>query len=507
MHLPIMTCPSDIPNLAFEFQMEKPKKMEWCFEGLCPEPRWNVEPDIAIIEKIARANLNIPQDQSCTVTFFSSGAFNKLYRIDYENKQQALLRVTLPVYPGHKTASEVATIRWIHGNTTIPIPKVLASDTTSGDNELGFEWMIVELVPADTAWKKWRKMTFDAKQQLVKDLANYQAQLLQPENKFKGVGSLYGKAHDTGKTVADPSTCSVPAVTHWSGQSWVTGLISSLGGIFSKPTQHPTDRTTNTPASVKSAFQLGPIVSLFFFQGDHVERAIEHGPFKKASDWMRAYLNLILGDQEQELKAAEDEEDIEDIEFVRSLANQLWQLIPTIFPDSNSDDNNNEEETFLAHPDLSSSNILVHDNGQLAGIIDWECTSTVPFWEAIQMPKLLTNGQARHEEPNRDDYPSDDEGSDDEYRTPEELELDSEGKTIIYWEHLMEYEKTKLRQIYQDEMEMLCPGFREKQKAMALQADFHYAVTQIQDAAVCRKLKGWIRDLQNGTPSSLRGDD
>jgi serine/threonine protein kinase len=52
------------------------------------------------------------------------------------------------------------------------------------------------------------------------------------------------------------------------------------------------------------------------------------------------------------------------------------------------------EETgkfYLAHTDLDAQNILVDENGDLTGIIDWEFASTLPPRAADHYPKLLSN--------------------------------------------------------------------------------------------------------------------
>src|SRR5205085_5235795 len=52
------------------------------------------------------------------------------------------------------------------------------------------------------------------------------------------------------------------------------------------------------------------------------------------------------------------------------------------------------EETgkfYLAHTDLDAQNIIVDDNGNLTGIIDWEFASTLPPRAAEHYPKLLSN--------------------------------------------------------------------------------------------------------------------
>jgi aminoglycoside phosphotransferase (APT) family kinase protein len=82
------------------------------------------------------------------------------------------MRITLPVDPSNKTNSEVATNNFVRQNTDIPVPKIFAFDD-SRDNELGFEWILMEMLPGATLERKWRKLSKDAKRDLVKQVAKY----------------------------------------------------------------------------------------------------------------------------------------------------------------------------------------------------------------------------------------------------------------------------------------------------------------------------------------------
>ncbi|KAH8884994.1 hypothetical protein GQ53DRAFT_879280 [Thozetella sp. PMI_491] len=87
------------------------------------------------------------------------------------------MRVSLPVDPGNKTREEVATLRFLLANTTIPVPKVTAFDD-SASNELGFEWILLEPMPGVSAYQRWRKLK----------LADFQAQFF--SYGFRGIGTL-----------------------------------------------------------------------------------------------------------------------------------------------------------------------------------------------------------------------------------------------------------------------------------------------------------------------------
>jgi hypothetical protein len=62
----------------------------------------------------------------------------------------------------HKTNSEVATIIFVHENTDIPVPQIFAFDD-SRESELGFEWILMGILPSGTLRTRWRKLSEDAK--------------------------------------------------------------------------------------------------------------------------------------------------------------------------------------------------------------------------------------------------------------------------------------------------------------------------------------------------------
>jgi hypothetical protein len=146
----------------------------------------------------------------------------------------------------------------------------------------------------------------------------------------------------------------------------------------------------------------------------------------------------------------------------------------------------------LWHDDLSLGNILVDDDGKVTALIDWECVSCKPLWMAAEMPKFLL-GPVREEEPNRDGYgdASDDvNGSDD---------LDDEGKTELYWIHLMEYEQTQLRKFYADKMKQLWPQWKTEVTYAALKLDFFGAVGRCAAGWYLKRTEQWIDAVEGGT--------
>ena len=139
-------------------------------------PRWLVDPDISIIKLLSRSYLQIPADHHLKATFLAEGAFNKLYTISTSGDSAVecqipyVFRVTIPVGPFYKTASEVTTLSYIREHTSVLVPCIIAYSPTA-DNELGFEWILIEKVPSVSLETPWRGMDIEMKERETKEVA------------------------------------------------------------------------------------------------------------------------------------------------------------------------------------------------------------------------------------------------------------------------------------------------------------------------------------------------
>ncbi|TQN68511.1 Altered inheritance of mitochondria protein 9 [Colletotrichum shisoi] len=281
----------------------------WEDGGFDPEPRWTREPSLAAIEEVCRRQLGIGDGASCEVSFYAAGAFNKLYLVQRDDAN-FIMRVSLPVDPGDKTRGEVATLRWLRRWTSAPVPQVFAFDD-SNDNEIGFEWILMELMPGVSAYKRWRSMSMAKKTTLVEEVAEYQTQIRMRQVGFQSIGTLR-----TNKT--------------------------------DEPGQHNEQRESELPLTPCR------MVSLVFFWGDHYDYDVPRGPFRSSHDWLSSFLNIIILDSRAALREAEDKEDEEDAAEAVEVAQKLLALLPRIFPSIQHP----PERSFLWHDDLSLQNIL-----------------------------------------------------------------------------------------------------------------------------------------------------
>ena len=397
-----------------------PRNLSWISELVGSRPCWSTDPSLSTIEQLARQHLALTLDEPCAVTFFTEGAFNKLYSVCAKDNSY-LMRVSLPVDPRWKTLSELATLQFVRETCTALVPSVLAYDADVG-NELGFEWIIMERLPGKTLDHCWKTMSWKAKEQLVRQVVSVLASLY--EHSFSGIGNIFLQ----GKT-----------------------------------------------ASSTTSYHVGRIVSMAFFWDKHYDQDVPRGPFRSSHDWLAARLSFVLNDSADVLGSSEDEDDIEEAEESKALAEQLIRLLPTLFPPHVDA----PEPTVISHDDLSFHNILVDDDGKLTGIVDWECVSAFPLWKACQLPSFLVSPD-RMQRPDPAEYATEEDG------TPNQL----------FFENLREWEQTKLRTIFFEEMELLQTGWVNEYRTAERRADFEFGV-QFCDDEFCRKrVKRWVEQME-----------
>ncbi|KAK4130488.1 kinase-like protein [Trichocladium antarcticum] len=421
--------------------------LAWDDNGLGPEPRWTRDPDIRAVARVCRRHLGIADDTpeaEFGVFFHSDGNFNKLYSVRTA-RGQFMVRVSLPVDPGNKIRGEAATLQLVRRRTDIPVPAVVAFDGTRA-NEIGYEWLLMEKMRGTPAYYCWRKMPMAHKERLAAQAAEFQAQLFRCGNfgdGFRGIGTL------------------------------------GAGSGAEK-------------ATISGNLEPGQIVSSFFFTGARYHYPIPRGPFRSSHDWLRAHLNVIIKEHTAALAEAKSEDDREYAESSLCVARKLLRTLHKIFPAIV----NPSERTVVWHDDLSLRNILVDNHGEITAVIGWECLSTVPRWVASQVPEFL-RGASRETEPDRDCYTDvSDKGRGASGCGDLDDSLDNEGKTELFWIHLMEYEQTRLRNVYAARMRQLRPEWDMEVEEGALKVDFLRAVSRCGSGFYLGRIEQWIDAIE-----------
>lgn len=456
-----------------------------------PEPKWVTEPSIKAIKSIVRKVLHIYETEPVEINFLAQGAFNKLYTIQIKGRHpEHVIRVTLPVDPKVKVESEAATIILLDQHTDIPVPSIIAFDS-SNQNVLGYEWILMKFMRGQMIATAWPTMTWPKKEELVRRVAQSLAQLF--KHRFNGIGNVYlqdsGNSLPVAQPVADP---------------------------MSKDQPHHVDH------------RLGEMVSMQLFWKDRLQQDSKRGPFRTSAEWLTTVLQLIINENREKIEkltsskshtqdpnlevgfglslgpevqlesleetipipalihlldsdSDSDSGEIEDAEKVIELAKRLVEAVPIFFPVSSTDE---AEPTCLYHDDVNMHNILVNseDQSKLSAILDWEFVSSVPLWKACQYPVFL-RGKSRNIKPQRDGY---------FWPDPALVASGEECEQVMYDEHMLEYEQTILRPIFEAEMLKQVPYWSQVREKSVRQADFETAVSWCDSPITWGRVRDWL---------------
>jgi len=358
-------------------------KIEWVHSFLYSQaPEWRCEQDTAIMKAIVSPQLEAHGFGSTDISieFFAGGGFNKLYTItssiaDSDERHECIFRVTMPIDPWYKTESEVATMEYVRRYTSIPVPKVYAYDS-SGDNKLGFEWIMMEKMAGKPLGDYWDievdRFDMNAKLHIARSVAEWVHELSMLV--FDKIGSLY---------------------IDWD--------------------------------SPEPRFKLGRLVHGEFICGDRLGYRVYRGPFRDTEQFYRSVIDIQLQDildpiqrtrfdarmrRIEELEKAEAErEEVEkesdsgsscsngisdlrldwyqeeDFTIVPRACHALLSVLPLILPQ----DAAAREPMTLYYFDMSQRNVLLDDCGNLVGLVDWEIIGTRPYDQLPILPPFMDN--------------------------------------------------------------------------------------------------------------------
>jgi len=102
----------------------------------------------------------------------------------------------------------------------------------------------------------------------------------------------------------------------------------------------------------------------------------------------------------------------------------------------------------------------------------------------------------RETKPDRNCYTDVDKGSDAFHSDDPDDGLDNEGKTELYWIHLMEYEQTQLRKVYTARMRQLRPEWDTEVEEGSLKVDFLGAVSRCSSGFYLRRIEQWVDAIE-----------
>ncbi|KAL9093741.1 MAG: hypothetical protein Q9159_000042 [Coniocarpon cinnabarinum] len=402
-------------------------------------PKFRRDPDESAIQKEAQAKL--PHEGELKLETLGAGSLNKVYKLVSSDGDKAyVFRVACPIDAGSKTKGEVATIKWVKEGCEVPVPEIIAYDSTKS-NLVGYEWILTDYIMGESLEKKFFDLDLAAKQPLVKDFARFMA-------------ATYNDRFSSGQ-------------------------IGTL--------------------SADKDGEVGELVSYFLIKGGHfLEHGSSKGPFHSSADWLHACLDLrekefVSNQRESNLTVPglrHRETALEDIEKILRNIRRLRPYVDMVFT--------GKDETMLYHDDLNEGNILVDEEGRLQAIIDWECVSVVPLWWACQHPGFLV-GWEQEEKPDKTKFGHD--WVPKHKRTKDNVRADGKTSKEIsqkYWEALSAYETTQLRKTFDQEMESQAPGWLKVYTESFLKRKLGDAVLCCDDPLQKEAIRRWLDKLDSG---------
>ena len=492
------------------------------------KPYWTIEPDVSKMENLARNVFGLDSSQKCKVSFMAGGSYNKLYNIttSQHERPDSVFRVIPPVDPINKTETEVATLKFLETKTSIPAPKVIAYGIDCRD--IGFEWILMTKLPGKPLAEVERWMSLEQKIKLVKQLAPHLVELF--KLRFDMIGSLSIK--DMTRLHCRPASPSRPS----HGQVFEVKHVVSQAFFYDN---HINLRFDRGPYRTSKKW-LEERMRLFIYDQEQIINRLEskqevtpkgeselvadeaqHG--SEQMQCTRDDQNVTLtanpspdgdgpepenpvsvsekdrgADTEDNTSDTEsvdsDEEELAEARFVDNLARIIFgEIIEEAF---GQDSEQQDETPTIYHQDLHEGNVLVDDDGNLTGLVDWECISAVPLWEACQLP-LLLESREREQCPDRDDYPDYDPATWGGTGPDPEAEING-NKNVISWEHRSAHHCTLLRQVFLQEMGHICPEWVAIHKRSTLRRSLSLAVSAIASELLAIHVDQWMRHVRKG---------
>ena len=280
-----------------------------------------------------------PRPVSCRLlSRITCGSFNAVFRILFADGTLWVLKVPASghsqcwdVHARDALISEALTMRLIRHQTTIPVPEVFAFDA-SLENELGCPFILMELIHGKPLIDLWfAQGVSHAKREQIR------------------MRALQG--------IAEAMT-QLNAFAFDQGGSLLFDAKGNVAGI---------DKTNTADLETQYA-------RMYSTDYDNTMAFCQRGPFTDP----KSYLLSLLDIHDEEGERCEVEEG-------------AFKLLRLFIEWGATSKKTGDKPFVLAHADLDYQNILVNNDGSLAGIIDWDGVAAVPRYIGCQsFPKFLT---------------------------------------------------------------------------------------------------------------------
>lgn len=292
------------------------------------------------------------------------GGYNIFYRLEYKDGSSTAMRIPrkgIVKFPDEKIRYEVAIMRYISANTTIPLPKIYHFGTAA-ENPVGLgPFIIMEYIEHE------RTMSEALKDPALEPDEDH---VLDPNISEQKLEFLYGQMANI---VLQLSTLTFPRIG---------SLVQDVDGNF----------------SVSGRPLIQNMNSLVEFTGI-AATLLPSQHYSSAGEWYSVLADMHFAQLTfQRNDAVRDEEDTRD----KYVARQLFRRLASKGELSASDAPNVVSAFRLFSEDLRPSNVLIDKDLRVVGVIDWEFaysappqfTSDPPWWLLLKSPEYWPGGYA-----------------------------------------------------------------------------------------------------------------
>ncbi|CAB4490060.1 unnamed protein product [Rhizophagus irregularis] len=307
--------------------------------------------DVDMLKHMASSRLKRRCVNSCKLT---RGLYNEIHLLQFDDGSECIARLARdPNHPAEKIASEVATMKYVAQNTRIRVPEVYAWDSKA-QNDIKVPYILMERLPGKHLYKIWDKLNAEQKRKILSQIVDVLSELW--KCKFKKIGCIYRNSSNS-----------------------IRSCMTFLKNLMFYKTIQP--------------FKIGPIVSpLFYIEGRNeiFDAPSYTGPFGSTRE---LFYTLIHKEKQfftihgvQELVEEDNLNEADAKKRVDELKKKLDLLQSELSKDNPFDDSIDKPTFALIHGDFDAQNILVDDDINTIGIIDWEFSRTGTLWDMCKYP-------------------------------------------------------------------------------------------------------------------------
>ncbi|KAL4243737.1 Mitochondrial inheritance protein 9 [Abortiporus biennis] len=308
----------------------------------------HVEFDTDAVQLIASSVVNA----DCTVfVSLAEGAFNKLYKLGFDNGQEVVLRIPFPIAgPSHLvTASEVATMEFMREALGAPVPRVLDWSSNPKDNAVGSGFILMEKVAGERFATQWRTNFHEEKaNQLKENLMDRFCELQArcADLAFSQIGSLYFKED------VDEELQNRP--------------------LFA-------DSVVIDEQLLKAShkYRVGPVASRLWWRGESARMKLDRGPWPDVTSYFRAAIlsEMAFIQSPYAARAPFRRPPFHSVDEHFRLLDNCLKILPFLLPPAKFC------SPTIWHPDMTEVNIMTGPNFELTGLVDWQHSIIAPYFQ------------------------------------------------------------------------------------------------------------------------------